>query len=248
MTPPTVADCFTEKLVILPHSYQVNDSLQPVDNAPVTGAECGLPEKGVVFACFNQTYKTEPQIFEIWMRLLQAVEGSVIWLSADKEDAKKNLRREASARGVVASRLIFADFLPKAKHQARLKLADLVLDTYYYNEHTTGSDALWVGVPVLTCQGQTFASGVGASLLRAVGLPELIALDLREYKKMAVRLNNSSTKLQQLKKKLAVNWLFYPLFDTRRFVVNLSRAYRAMWEIYAAGKKPQLIAVGDSLI
>ncbi len=153
VTPPASAEYFPEKLVILPHSYQVNDSQQPVDTAPVTRAECGLPEKGVVFACFNQTYKIEPQIFDIWMRVLSAVEGSTLWLYADKEETKKNFRREAAARGVAASRLIFAGFLPKSRHLARLKLADLVLDSYYYNAHTTASDALWVGVPVLTCPG-----------------------------------------------------------------------------------------------
>jgi protein O-GlcNAc transferase len=245
VTPPVSAEYFTEKLVILPHSYQVNDSQQPVDAAPATRAEWGLPEKGVVFASFNQTYKIDPQIFDIWMRVLQAVKGSALWLYADKEEAKQNLRREAAARGVAASRLIFAGFLPKSRHLARLKLADLALDTYYYNGHTTASDALWVGVPVLTCPRQTFASRVAASLLTAVGLPELIAGDLREYERLAVRLGKNAGELQQLKEKLAGNRLTYPLFDTRRFVGNLEKAYRAMWEIYAAGKQPQIIAVRE---
>ncbi|MBW4497871.1 MAG: TIGR03032 family protein [Oscillatoria princeps RMCB-10] len=245
VTPPASAEYFTEKLVILPHSYQVNDSQQPVDAAPVSRTEWGLPEKGVVFASFNQTYKIEPQIFDIWMRVLQAVEGSALWLYADKEETKQNLRREAAARGVAASRLIFAGFLPKSRHLARLKLADLALDTYYYNGHTTASDALWVGVPVLTCPGQTFASRVAASLLSAVGLPELIVGDLREYERLAVRLGKNAGELRQLKDKLAGNRLTYPLFDTRRFVGNLEKAYQAMWEIYAAGGKPQMIAVRE---
>ncbi len=245
VTPPTAAEYFTEKLVILPHSYQVNDSEQPVDAAPMTRTEWGLPEKGIVFASFNQAYKIEPPIFDIWMRVLQAVEGSVLWLYADKEETKQNLRREAVARGVEANRLIFAGFLPKSRHLARLKLADLMLDTYTYNGHTTASDALWMGVPVVTCPGQTFAARVGASLLTAVGLPELIAGDFHEYEKLAVRLGKNAGELRQLKEKLAANRLTYPLFDTRRFVRNLENAYRAMWEIYAQGKKPEHIFVEE---
>ncbi|WP_017721012.1 O-linked N-acetylglucosamine transferase, SPINDLY family protein [Kamptonema formosum] len=245
VTPPASAEYFTEKLVLLPHSYQVNDSQQPVDTEPATRTEWGLPENEVVFACFNQAYKIDPQIFDIWMRVLLEVEGSALWLYAEKEETKTNFRREAAARGVAPNRLVLAGFLPKRKHLARLKLADLVLDTYCYNAHTTASDALWVGVPVLTCPGQTFASRVGASLLSAVGLPELIAGDLREYETMAVRLGKNAGELQQLREKLAANRLTYPLFDTRRFVINLEKAYRAMWEIYAAGGKPQMILVRE---
>jgi len=145
VTPSASAEYFTEKLVILPHSYQVNDSQQPVDRALVTRTEWGLPENGVVFACFDQIYKIEPQIFDIWMRVLQAVEGSVLWLYADKKESKNNFWREAAARVVAAHRLVFAGFLPKSRHLARFKLADLMLDTYCYNAHTTASDALWVG-------------------------------------------------------------------------------------------------------
>ncbi|MHC5857822.1 O-linked N-acetylglucosamine transferase, SPINDLY family protein [Nostoc sp.] len=241
VTPPEFADGFSEKLVTLPHSYQVNDHQQAIASTPVTRSEYGLPESGFVFCCFNNNYKIEPQIFDIWMRILAAVPGSVLWLLVRFPIAEDNLKREAQARGINSDRLIFAQYHPKAEHLARHQLADLFLDTFYCNAHTTASDALWAGLPIITCLGKTFASRVAASLLTAVGLPELITNNLEQYEQLAIYLAHSPTALQEIKQKLAQNRTTYPLFDTPRFTRNLELAYRVMWDIYAAGKSPQAI-------
>ncbi len=245
MTPPEFADGFSEKIVTLPHSYQVNDYQQAIATTPVSRSQYDLPESGFVFCCFNNNYKIEPLIFDVWMRILASVPGSVLWLLCRLPVAEENLRREATNRGISGERLIFAQHHSKAEHLARHQLADLFLDTLYYNAHTTASDALWAGLPVLTCQGETFASRVAASLLSAIGLPELITTNLQEYEQLATSIAHSPTQLQQLKQKLAAHRLTYPLFDTPRFTRNLEFAYRKMWEIYAAGKSPQAIEVND---
>ncbi|MBW4646455.1 MAG: TIGR03032 family protein [Goleter apudmare HA4340-LM2] len=246
VTPPEFADGFSEKLVLLPHSYQVNDHQQAIASTPVTRAQYGLPESGFVFCCFNNNYKIEPQIFDVWMRILAAVPGSVLWLLVRFPAAESNLKREAEARGINSDRLIFAQYHPKAEHLARHQLADLFLDTLYCNAHTTASDALWAGLPVITCLGKTFASRVAASLLTAVGLPELITHNLEQYEQLTINLANSPTKLQQLKQQLVQNRIMYPLFDTTQFTCNLEQAYRMIWEIYAAGKPPQTIKFRNS--
>ena len=179
------------------------------------------------------------------MRILSSVPGSVLWLLTRFSAAENNLRREAEARGISGDRLIFAEYHPKAEHLARHRLADLFLDTLYCNAHTTACDALWAELPVLTCLGKTFANRVAASLLTAISLPELITTNLEQYEQLAIHLAHSPTQLQQLKQKLAQNRTTYPLFDTPRFTRNLEQAYRAMWEIYAAGKSPQAINVSD---
>ncbi|MEH2327498.1 MAG: TIGR03032 family protein [Nostoc sp.] len=241
VTPPEFADGFSEKLVTLPHSYQVNDYQQAIASTPVTRSEYGLPESGFVFCCFNNNYKIEPEIFDVWMRILAAVPGSVLWLIVRFPAAEDNLKREAQARGINSDRLIFAQYHTKAEHLARHQLADLFLDTLYYNAHTTASDALWTGLPVVTCIGKTFASRVAASLLTAVGLPDLITNNLKEYEQLAIHLGHSPIALQELKQRLAQNRTTYPLFDTPRFTRNLELAYFAMWEIYAAGNPPKTI-------
>jgi len=243
VTPPEFADDFSEKIVTLPNSYQVNDYQQAISSTPMTRSQYGLPESGFVFCCFNTNYKIEPLIFDIWMRILASVPGSVLWLIPRFPVVKENLRREAEARGIHGERLIFAQHYPKAEHLARHQLADLFLDTLYYNAHTTASDALWAGVPVITCPGETFASRVAASLLTAVGLPELITASLEEYEQLVIRIAHSSSELRELKQKLAQNRTTYPLFDTPLFAHNLEQAYRAMWEIYAAGKPPQAFKI-----
>ncbi|MGF2036395.1 MAG: TIGR03032 family protein [Nostoc sp. CmiVER01] len=243
VTPPEFADGFSEKLVTLPHSYQVNDHQQAIASTPVTRSQYGLPESGFVFCCFNHNYKIEPQIFDVWMRILAAVPESVLWLLVRFPAAEDNLRREAEARGIDSDRLIFAQYHTKAEHLAKHQLADLFLDTLYYNAHTTASDALWAGLPVLTCIGTTFSSRVGASLLRAVGLPDLITNNLEQYEQLAIHLGHSPTALQELRQRLAQNRTTYPLFDTSRFTRNLEQAYFAMWEIYAAGNPPKTIEV-----
>jgi predicted O-linked N-acetylglucosamine transferase (SPINDLY family) len=232
-------------LVILPDSYQANDYQQIISSKPVTRSHYGLPESGFVFCCFNHTYKIEPQIFTVWMQILANVPGSVLWLFSRVAEAEANLRREAQARGIEGDRLIFAHLEPKSEHLARHQLADLFLDTLYYNAHTTGSDALWAGLPIITCLGETFPSRVGASLLTAIGLPELITKNLEEYKNLAINLAKSPDKLHEIKQKLAQNRLTYPLFETLRFTRNLEKAYRTMWDIYAAGKSPEMIRIAN---
>ncbi len=260
LTPPTEQDVFLEKLVIIPHNYLANDCHQQIADIPLNRALYGLPESGFVFCCFNHNIKIEPTIFEVWMKILAAVPGSLLWLLNRVKMAEDNLQREAKKLGIDGERLIFAPPLPKAEHLARHRLADLFLDTYYYNAHTTGSDALVAGVPILTCPGRTFASRVGASLLTAAGLPELIAQNLQEYEKLAVelarsptiveqlkqKLVRSHTKVQQLKEKLAANKLTFPLFDTPRLARNIEKAYQKMWEIYTSGNSPQQIIINDT--
>ncbi|MEH2402788.1 TIGR03032 family protein [Nostoc sp.] len=245
VTPPEFTDDFSEKLVTLPHSYQVNDHQQAIASTPVTRSQYNLPESGFVFCCFNNNYKIEPQIFDVWMRILAAVPGSVLWLLVKFPPAEDNLKREAQARGINSDRLIFTQYHPKAEHLARHQLADLFLDTLYCNAHTTASDALWAGLPIITCLGKTFASRVAASLLTAIGLPDLITNNLEQYEQLAIHLGHYPTALQKLKQRLAQNRTTYPLFDTLRFTRNLEQAYFAMWEIYAVGNPPQTIEVSD---
>ncbi|ALF56465.1 UDP-N-acetylglucosamine--peptide N-acetylglucosaminyltransferase SEC [Nostoc piscinale CENA21] len=245
VTPPEFANTFSEKIVTLPHSYQVNDYQQVISNNPVTRSQYGLPESGFVFCCFNNHYKIEPTIFDIWMRILAAVPGSVLWLIAKSPINEANLQREAEARGINGDRLIFAPPEAKAEHLARHKLADLFLDTLYYNAHTTTSDALWAGLPVITCFGETFPSRVAASLLMAIGLPELITNSLETYEQLAIHLATYPEKLQQIKQKIAQNRTTYPLFDTPLYTRNLEQSYLKMWEIYASGQPAKAITINS---
>ena len=235
---------YTEKVAYLPDTYQASDSKRRIGGRLFTRQESGLPEKGLVFACFNTSYKITPEIFSIWMRLLKQIEGSVLWLSQGNEAAMPNLRREAEARGVDPARLLMASFVAEPDdHLSRLRLADLVLDTVPYNAHASASDALWAGVPVLTCLGNAFPGRVAASLLKAVGLPELIAKDFGEYEALALGLCANRTRLQALRERLATNRLTHPLFDTVRFTKHIEAAYEAMWERYQAGLAPEHIHV-----
>jgi predicted O-linked N-acetylglucosamine transferase (SPINDLY family) len=235
---------YTEKVAYLPDTYQASDSKRRIGSRPFTRLESGLPEKGLVFACFNTSYKITPDVFSIWMRLLKKFEGSVLWLSQGNEAAMPNLRKEADARGVDPARLVMASFVAEPEdHLSRLRLADLVLDTVPYNAHASASDALWAGVPVLTCLGNAFPGRVAASLLKAIGLPELIAKDLGEYEALALELCANRTRLQALRERLATNRITHPLFDTARFTKHIEAAYEAMWERYLAGLAPEHIHV-----
>jgi predicted O-linked N-acetylglucosamine transferase (SPINDLY family) len=245
VTPPDQAQFFTEKFVYLPHSYQVNDSEQPIAEDTPTRADCGLPQDAFVFCCFNNNYKIEPVMFDVWMRILSRVPGSGLWLLSSSPEPDLSLRREAEARGVAGDRLIFAARQPKTRHLARHRVADLFLDTLYYNAHTTASDALWAGLPLLTCPGRTFASRVGASLLAAIGLPELITPSLEAYERLAVRLATHPGELRRVREKLQANRLSAPLFDTARFARGLEQAYHAMWDIYQSGAQPRQIEVRE---
>jgi protein O-GlcNAc transferase len=237
---------FSERLVHLPDCYQCNDDQREIAAATPSRAECGLPEEGFVFCCFNDSYKITPDFFDIWMRLLQAVPGSVMWLYERDTAAKANLAREATARGVAPERLVFAPRLPLSEHLARHRLADLFLDTLPYNAHTTASDALWAGLPVVTCAGNTLAGRVAGSLLRAVGLDELITTSLEEYEALALRLVRDTELIGRLRARLAQNRLTCPLFDTERSTRALEAAYQRMCEISRAGRPPTAFSILSS--
>ena len=226
---------FTEKIVHLPDCYQVNDSKRKIAEGTPTRQAAGLPEHGFVFCCFNNNYKITPRVFGCWMRILKQVEDSVLWLLEDNATAASNLRKEAVARGINSDRLFFAKRMPLAEHLARHRLADLFLDTLPFNAHTTASDALWVGLPVLTCLGETFAGRVAASLLTAIHLPELITTTPEAYEHMAIDLATHPEQLAIIKSKLADNRLTAPLFDTKLFTRNIEAAYTEMYERYKAG-------------
>lgn len=243
VSPMEHARFYSEKIVQLPDSYQPNDRQRAVAAATPSRAECGLPEHGFVFCSFNNSYKITPRMFDVWMRLLAAVPGAVLWLLERNEQAAANLRREAAARGIGPERLVFAPRLPLAEHLARHRLADLFLDTLPCNAHTTASDALWAGLPVLTCLGDTFAARVAGSLVAAVGLPELIVGSLEEYEEVALSLARDAGRLAAVKDRLDRNRLTAPLFDSGRFTRNLEAAYRGMWERWRAGKPPEAFAV-----
>ena len=190
---------YSEQVVYLPDSYWVNDSKKEISDRTPTRVEAGLPERGFVFCCFNNNYKITPKFFDLWMRLLRQVEGSVLWLFESNPAVARNLRREAQARGIAPERLVFAPRLPLADHLARHRLADLFLDTLPCNAHTTATDALWVGLPVLTCIGTTYAGRVCASLLNAIGLPEMITDTLAAYEALALKLAREETALATVK-------------------------------------------------
>jgi len=221
------ADPYSEKIVLLPHCYQINDDRQAIGPMP-SRTEAGLPENALVLCCFNHAHKIEPAMFDLWMGLLRGVPGSVLWLLGGPAALENNLRREAKARSVVPERLVFAPHRPKADHLARLSLADLALDTRLYNGHTTSSDALWAGLPLVALNGRHFASRVSASLLHGLGLDELIVDNLDAYRDLALALARDPARLASLRERLATARNTAPLFDTQRFIRNLERAYAAM--------------------
>ena len=240
---PEVESCYSEKVIYLPNSYQVNDRKRIISDKQFTRQELGLSEHGFVFCCFNNNYKILPATFEGWMRILKAVEGSVLWLFQDNSWAVENLKKETEKQGIDSQRLFFAERMPLAEHLARHRQADLFLDTFPYNAHTTASDALWTGLPVLTLMGRSFASRVAASLLNAVGLPELITSTQEEYEALAIELALNPHKLADIKLKLAKNRLTTPLFDTPLFTKNLESAYIKMYERYQDDLEPDHITI-----
>jgi protein O-GlcNAc transferase len=234
---------YTEKIVHLPECYQVNDSQRRIDGRTPSRRELGLPESAFVFCCFNNSYKITAPFFDVWVRLLKVVDGSVLWLLRDNEGAEKNIRREAATRGIDQERIIFAGRKPLEQHLARHRVADLFLDTLPYGAHTTASDALWAGLPVLTCCGDAFAGRVAASLLSAVGLNELVTHTLGDYEALALRLAQDRSFLTGLRTKLARNRESCPLFDSGRFTRHLESAYATMWNIWLRGERPQSFSV-----
>ena len=234
---------FSEKIVYLPNSYQANDRKRRIADKTFTRAEVGLPEHAFVFCCFNNNFKITPGLFDCWMRILKQVDGSVLWLLEDNPSAASNLKKEAGARGVNSERLVFAKRMSLPDHLARHRLADLFLDTLPCNAHTTASDALWAGLPVLTQIGETFAGRVAASLLTAIGMPELITSTTQGYEALAIELATSPDKLAAIKQKLASNRLKTPLFDTELFTQHIEAAYTAMYQRYQADLPPDHIYV-----
>jgi protein O-GlcNAc transferase len=242
--PEKKRECYSEKVIQLPDSFMGNDSKRQISERMPTRSECGLPETGFVFCAFNQSYKITPQIFDIWMRLLLKLDHSVLWLSNPNETAVRNLRCEAQNRGVDSGRLVFAQKVPlNEDHLARQGLADLFLDTLPYNAHATASDALWAGLPILTCLGQTFAGSVAGSLLNAVGLPQLITTTPEAYEQTAIDLATHPEQLATIKRKLAEYRLTKPLFDTKLFTKNIEAAYTAIYMRHQAGLSPDHFVV-----
>jgi predicted O-linked N-acetylglucosamine transferase (SPINDLY family) len=240
ITPREHAEHFSEKLAYLPGCYQVNDRKRSVAATPPRG-ELGLSQQSFVFCCLNQTFKIVPQFFAAWMRLLKAVPGSVLWLLESNPWAAQNLRQQARNHGIDPRRLIFAPMCPSARHIARMGAADLFLDTAPCNAHTTTSDALWAGLPVLTCAGNTFASRVAGSVLTAAGMPELVTHTMEAYEAFALRLAGNPGELAGLREKLARNRTSAPLFDTPSFARHLEALYLRMWENYLSGNAPRAI-------
>lgn len=238
IAPKAEAKYFGEKLAVMPDSYQINDHLQKFSEDVISRKDFGLPEDKFVFCCFSLAHKIEPTMFESWMNILKRTPDSVLWIYVVEEEGRRNLRSVMQARGLDSDRLIFADREPKARHLSRLKLADLGLDTRIYNGHTTTSDTLWAGTPVITLKGKHFASRVSASLLGAIKLPELVTDKFEDMENLAVKLATDKKAKAKLDKKLEKNRLTTPLFDTPLFARNLENLYSQMWPRYLDGKKP----------
>lgn len=233
--PESNRDFYSEKIIYLPNCYQANDGKRAISDQALSRRQMDLPESGFVFCCFNQNYKITPQVFDGWIQILSNVKGSVLWLLEDSDTAVSNLKKEASSRGISPDRLVFAKRAPLADHLARHQLADLFLDTLPYNAHTTASDALWAGLPVLTHIGETFPGRVAASLLKAIGLPELIATSREDYVEMANNLANNPQTLKSIRNKLAENRLTTPLFDSTLFTKHIEAGYQKAYDRYHDG-------------
>jgi predicted O-linked N-acetylglucosamine transferase (SPINDLY family) len=229
--------------VYLPGCYQVNDRKREIGNLPPSRQACGLPVDGFVFCSFNNSYKISPRLFDVWMRLLSARPGSVLWLLCSNDLVEGNLRAEAQKRGVDPRRLVFAPIVPPAEHLARFSHADLFLDTLPCNAHTTASDALWAGVPVLTCSGDTFAGRVAGSLLNAAGVPELITRSLEEYEQLALALARNPDRLSALRSRVHSARNSSLLFDPPKLAGHIEAAYLQIWQNWLLGRQPTAFAL-----
>jgi predicted O-linked N-acetylglucosamine transferase (SPINDLY family) len=245
VTPFEDAAHYTEHIVQLPGSYQCNDNSRPEVPPSAERALHGLPAEAIVFAAFNNSYKINRTVFSSWMRILLQVPDSVLWLTCDDALARTNLWRNAERSGVSPERLVFAPRLPWAAHLTRMACADLLLDTWPYNAHTTASDALWAGVPVLTRAGRSFASRVASSLLISIGLPELICADETAYEAAAVQWASDRESLRSLRARLLLLKKESPLFDAHRFARNLEQAWTCMWYRHLCRLPPHAFAVRD---
>ncbi len=239
---------YSEKIVYLPHTYMPNDDSRPCPSAGPTRQDEGLPEHGFVFCGFNASYKLTPAIFDVWMRLVRRIDGSVLWVRSTDPDTNENLLREAERRGVAAGRIVFAKHMKAIEtHLARHRLADVYLDMLPYNAHTTACDALWMGLPVVTCLGTTFAGRVAASLLQTDGLADLITSSLEEYEALALRLAQDPALLASVRARVEAARTASPLFDTARFTRHLEAAYVEMWERHERGEPPASFAVEEGV-
>src|SRR5215831_4587695 len=243
VVPSHLRSGYSEHIVYLPDTFQANDTKRPLPTRAPSRLEVGLPERGFVFCSFNNPAKITPAVFDVWMRLLLQVENSVLWLLADSAASERNLRREAQARGIAPDRLIFAPRVGYDDYLARYRLADLFLDTLPFNGGTTASDALWAGVPVVTCSGEAFAARMAGSLLNAIGLPELITQTLSDYERLALKLATDAGMLTDIRAKLSRNRATYPLFDTDRFRRHIEAAFTTMHERHRRGEPPADISV-----
>jgi predicted O-linked N-acetylglucosamine transferase (SPINDLY family) len=243
VTPEAEAPCYSVRFIYMPSSYMFQDGCKKISGTKPSRDDFGLPENDFVFCNFNLPYKIDPAIFDRWMEILRNVPDSVLWLLDGTRAYKKNIAIEAEKRGVRKERLRFTQPLPIAEHLKRHQLADLVLDTATVNGHTTTSDALWAGVGVVTIKGSHFMSRVSASLLGAIGLPELITANGDDYVSLAIRIANNRREFNAISEKLVRNRLKKPLFDTKRFVRDLEQGYRMIWDRYLSGGKPIHIAI-----
>ncbi len=239
---------YAEKIVHLPECYQVNDSRRRIAGSAPTRNDAGLPDDAFVFCSFNNNYKITPPVFDVWMRLLHAVGGSVLWLLRDNDGAERNLRKEAAVRGIDPGRLVFAGRMQLDQHLARHRLADLFLDTLPVNAHTTASDALWAGLPLITCCGEAFVGRVAASLLHAVALPELVTHSLADYEALALKLATDAPLLKSIRQKLERNRPTCALFDANRFRAHLEAAYTTMWDLYRCGESQRSFSVAPQAV
>ena len=237
---------FSEKIVYLPHCYQANDNTQQISKRQFERREFNIPDDAFAFCSFSGHYKIEPVMFDCWTRILKSIPQSVLCLVEGGKTTQKNLKKEFLNRGLNENRLLFLKKMPKDEHLARLQLLDLSLDTRIVNGHTTTSDALWAGIPVITLEGGHFASRVSASILQAIGMPELVTQNIVEYEELAVKIAQSPEFQNSLKKKIDGNRLTAPLFDSPRFTRNLERAYMEMMRIHQLGESPRLIEVREN--
>ena len=227
----------------MPNSYKLDHPSRKVSEKIFTREDLDLPKNGFVFCSFNKTYKITPNVFDIWMKILKQVKGSVLWLLEDNPTATNNLKLEANKRNIDSARIIFAKRTKMSDHLARHKVADLFIDTLPYNAHTTASDGLWVGLPFLTLVGDTFASRVGASMLNAIGLPELITYSENEYKNKAIEIAKNPILLRAIKKKLEKNKFSKPLFNAKLFTKNIESAYTKIYRNYIKNQKIENIEI-----
>ena len=239
LIPPEKQQYYSEKIAYLPHTYQANDRKRKISTTSFKRSDFELPEDGFIFCCFNNNFKLTPHTLDSWCRILKAVEGSILWLYEGHEKTRSNLSKEFTKRGLAFERLIFAKRVPSDEHLARYQLADLFLDTLPYNAHTTTSDALWAGTPVLTLIGKTFAGRVAASLLKAIGMDELICKSIEEYESKAIELGNHPEKLKVIKQRLQANKEIAPLFNTLLFTKHIESAYTIMYERYQDDLSPE---------